>query len=189
MTHGYAHRLHGNGSSPYGPVKVFYADNPTSVLGCSSQYQVCVRNESDHQVCSSFEGIESLKSLPIPNLTVEQRNRLLWLYRVSFGKFSPHVAIRELGADSLVSRDTLHEGFQSALPVDQWQKDVQRWADIYLAYLQYASVDSAIGSTSPKMQQFYEAPSTEEGRYFCRNQVWKPFFCPRPVKIIVSRYN
>ncbi|KAF2750359.1 hypothetical protein M011DRAFT_239586 [Sporormia fimetaria CBS 119925] len=164
-----AHVEKGNLNSRKGGSNTYFADNAVSPLGCTSQYQICLKGNNGEKQCTRLSGLR--EGTLLDGLNKERDEFLMWLYATSFGVWAINTPMRSLGADSLTSRHTLTTGVQGPLPNDQWQKDVQNWAHMFLAGLQTASVDAATGPSSKDMRErLWLTPDTEIGKYFCRNQ-------------------
>lgn len=92
--------------------------------------------------------------------------------------------IQNLGPNVLTSTYLVNNGIQGILSKHQWHLDVEQIADITLAAMQGAAVDAATGPADPEIRQFYSAPVSSEGKYFCRNQV----YLPNPWHTTISRH-
>ncbi|KAL1615965.1 hypothetical protein SLS56_011613 [Neofusicoccum ribis] len=64
----------------------------------------------------------------------------------------------------------LSEGMQGPLPDNQWQLDVENWFAISLAALQGWMVELATGPSDSKFLDWIDSPTSEGGRYWCKNQ-------------------
>lgn len=81
------------------------------------------------------------------------------------------VLFDDLGAESLLARQTLNDGMQGLLPDDQWQREMTAWWAAALAGLQAFFVQTAAGVTFPGLEDYrgYE-PFYSFEKDMCSNQ-------------------
>lgn len=152
-----------------GAVPAYLADEPASVLGCTSQYQICSPGANSRQDCPTWGGGLDIDSPTGPKASQDSN---LFDWAIYF--LDPGYLAVSLGQASLTARRSLNVGIQGALPDNQWQSDVEYWFNISLASLQ-SVVNSAIGPNDPNIQKyFWKAPDSDVVKYFCKNQVRTP---------------
>ncbi len=104
----------------------------------------------------------------------EAMTRLLWFFAAGFktiGVLSN--VISTLGAHSLMSRRSLADGVQGALPDNQWMLDVQHWHETGLAGLQWSLLNTATGVPDKEVREvlFNLRPNGTVEEKLCNNQV------------------
>ncbi|KAF1939595.1 hypothetical protein EJ02DRAFT_496833 [Clathrospora elynae] len=161
-------KLRWNNDSDATQVQMYISDGPASPLACAVQGQTCVMGNNGKQECSTLSSLAAEN--PTLKLNKQQKNVVDWTSAAAFGIYGMVGPIQNLGANVLTSIYSVNNGIQGTLEPNQWQTDVERMADIMLAAIQGAAVDTATGPADPEMRQFYTKPSTQEGDYFCRNQ-------------------
>ena len=163
------------------PTSIYTPDVPASPLACASQYQFC-NADKDH--CGPLASATDAVSWAAPmfgtttdmfhhiNMTEPVAGRFqrltttLQVYPIQFG-----VLFDDLGAESLLARQTLNDGVQGLLPDDQWQREMTAWWAAALAGLQAFFVQIAAGVTFPGLEDYrgYE-PFYSFEKDMCSNQ-------------------
>ncbi|KAL9619578.1 MAG: hypothetical protein Q9160_005854 [Pyrenula sp. 1 TL-2023] len=149
----------------FGPnASTYLADEPTSVLGCKMQYQMC---DLQSEKCSQLKGLQDTNSiLPLPSTKMNETMSWVW-------GFNPTLmdVLSTLKVSSLTSRFSLEESVGGPLPDYQWQLDVENWHNIILASFQDLAVTFARGPEDADiLKYFWERPETEVQKYLCKNQ-------------------
>ncbi|KAI0439426.1 hypothetical protein F4803DRAFT_564555 [Xylaria telfairii] len=137
----------GNTSDTSPSFQAYLPLEPGSPLGCAQQFQFC---RKDNQHCGPLASFydATAGAAPFFNTTVDESMHgvanttaaahFAYLTNAigvnSFG--SVYNVISQLGPASLASQSTKIGVFQGPLPSNQWQLDVIRWSDIYMATLQ-----------------------------------------------------
>lgn len=168
-------------------------EEAASPLGCIQQYQVCNADEDHCGPLRGFVGLQ-IESAPLFNLSeaAEQATagfvaddnpagqRYQWFtYIVGYGASNVGATVNLLGAASLASQHGMKGGWVGALPDDQWQRDVRHWWAIWLAALQAAFVNFAVGTNEEALQAYaIKPPSSSVKESFCNNQVSKHLCSP-----------
>lgn len=151
-----------------GTVPAYVADEAASVLGCTSQIQLCDLGQPSDRRCTQLaSNADTFQS----NILLGQRalNMSNWFTRSAY---MPRSVVGNLRVSSLTSRNTMFGSSQASLPDNQWQIDVEYWHNIALASLQRSVVTSAAGPQDANLPtKFWRGPHSEQERYFCRNQV------------------
>ncbi|KAL9620224.1 MAG: hypothetical protein Q9160_005233 [Pyrenula sp. 1 TL-2023] len=165
-----AHRPYANLSSAQhvrgGKTSLFLSDEPASILGCKSHYQVCKRQTPPGQDCFVSGGYQDLMAPSISNEDPAY-SLILWITN----SFAPiNLVIDSLTTSSLTSRSGLTAGQQGPLPSNQWQKEVENFHNIALNSLQRVT-DSAQKPQDPNvLKYFWAAPNSTTQSYLCKNQ-------------------
>ena len=158
----------------------WFADNPTNVLGCTEQIQVCDPNLSIPQGCGPVPSPTSLYEDLVPEVPLisppwhDQTQATQFrgfLSTWSSFSFYPDVIIGSLRSKSLASRNNLLNGIQGALSTNQWQLDVEDWFSTQLASLQRAFAETANGPRYTDIETHLWPPQNSFDREFCKNQV------------------
>lgn len=156
-----------------GKEQFFLSDEPAAVLGCKMQYQVCDVQAPSAQNCSNWGGLFDLDPSQAPyrnkpGKANRQEEVLSWI----FGSLYSFDAIVDLlKSSSLLAKSNTRTFYQTALPANQWQLEVQNWHNIMLAMLQGGLVNSAIGPNDERMlEKFWRRPDSEVTRSLCKNQ-------------------
>lgn len=162
-------------------------EEAASPLGCFQQYQMCNADEDHCGPIQGFLGLQ-IESAPLFNLSeeAEQTNdfvpdnpdgqRYQWFtYIIGYGASNIGSTINLLGASSLSSQQSMKGGWMGELPDNQWQLDVQHWWAIWLAAMQAAFVNFAVGTNEEDLQKYaIKPPSSSVRKSFCDNQVSMP---------------
>lgn len=166
-----AHRPYANRSGPQhirgGETALFLSDEPASILGCKSHYQVCRRTSPPGQDCLVNGGYQDLVS---PSLSNEDPavSLIIW---ITNSLIPINAVVNNLATSSLTSRSGLTAGQQGPLPDNQWQKEVENFHNIALNSLQRVT-NSAQKPQDPNiLKYFWAAPNTTTQEYLCKNQV------------------
>lgn len=94
----------------------------------------------------------------------------MWFFNnVNFADIG--AAAYNLGAGSLRARDGLKAGYQSPLPDNQWQLDVQHWFAVALSLEQSGTIHGAIGPTDRNLWTWIDTNVTQFQRDRCNSQV------------------
>lgn len=146
----------------------FLADEPASVLGCNILYQVCDPTKPPEQGCSALGGTIDMAFVDTPPRTQREKaqNWILATYTDIAN------VVRTLKYASLTSRFRISGSVQGALPVNQWQQEVENWHNVAMNTLQAGVVINAAGPGDPELlESFWTPPSDEISNYICKNQV------------------
>jgi hypothetical protein len=153
---------------------VFQQSEAATPMGCTMREQYCNSHFpwGNCTILGSINDIYDQAGLGKEGINYEQADRLQWSIDTMW-EFSPNLAVlpRTLGGQALKSRDGLAQGFQSPIPNDQWQQDVQYWFDTALATMQASFVVGATGPLDPLVLQFATYPNSTEQRSVCHSQV------------------
>lgn len=106
--------------------------------------------------------------------TSQIASRLVWLAELlNNAATNLEKLVQTLGPESLVSKSSLMQGYMGPLPPNQWQLDVTHWWSTYLASVQAAFVETAMGPADPtgELEQYKLVPWDDHTRYLCNNQV------------------
>lgn len=163
-----AHSYVGDITTPQGSYPGYLADETAAPLACIEQYQTCVPSKPASSRCSALGG--SLDSVYAQNLTDPTYNLTQWITAAASGSFSFSDVVSSLGDESLRAKRSLKNSVQAPLPSNQWQLEVERWFEIFMASVQGSAIEAAMGPSAEVMRQFYLPPQEEVGRYFCKNQ-------------------
>lgn len=166
------------GSQYHGNKSFYLADEPAAVLGCTIQNQMCNISSSSDRQCTQLGGYYDLLQSSI-SMGQKALDTCKW---VDSSVVSLTNVVNTLRSSSLTSGYTLIGGFQSQLPNNQWQLDVENWHNITLASFQQGVVSSATGPQDPKvLETIWQRAVTKEEKYFCKNQVCWPTLPSFPV--------
>lgn len=183
-----------------GSRRIYWPEEAASPLGCVSQYQFCNTALAPGKQCGPLAGRNDAiaESGPLFNNTgpfddefitsaSATANQFVWLIlQLEYAATRLVTILETLGPASLASKQNLIQGFMGRLPPNQWQLDVTHWWSTYLASLQSAFVDTAIGPADPtgELEQFKIAPWNNHVRRLCNNQVSEHlsgFHCPAQI--------
>ncbi|KAI1126759.1 hypothetical protein F5Y10DRAFT_293444 [Nemania abortiva] len=126
---------------------VYLPLEPGSPLGCAQQYQFCRKDTKTCGPLASFHDAVT-GAAPFFNTTHDDaiscvdntRAAANFAYLINTIGANSYATlsniVTKLGPASLASQSTKIQNFQGRLPSNQWQLDVIRWADIYMASLQ-----------------------------------------------------
>lgn len=151
--------------------KLYAADDPAPPMACLVQYQTCNPTLPEATSCSEPMGVFGQMEEAHKVLTYHEKHNLTdWL--MDYLTFlQPQGIVTGLGSDSLQSRTRLSAGLQGALPVNQWENDVEHWFNIALAYIQYFPVFTAAGYLSNLTEEYVLRPNSTSELKICQNQV------------------
>lgn len=153
-------------------VSSYYADEPASVLGCNSQYQVCDLQNDPSQGCSRLHSADDVEGELKSPIT---KTILNWMW--SPDRPSVYYVLEAIGITSLTSRFRLLEDFSGPLPDNQWHLEVENWHNIALAGVQGNVVARTAGPGDTNIfQNFWRKPETDIQRSLCKNQVCTTWF-------------
>ncbi|KAL5360493.1 hypothetical protein BJX96DRAFT_184582 [Aspergillus floccosus] len=135
----------------------YTADAPTTVLGCTDQFQIC---NARTEICSDLNGIQQFTSVDgvlafvdTYNFSLLQADTLVLLINYLVLN-NMYYSIYGRSSYALRAQETLSGMSQVAqLPNNQWQIEVQSWVETNLAKLQERSVQFATGPRSREDKQ------------------------------------
>lgn len=165
-----AHQASGNNlsssnsqSHPY-----FLADEPATVLGCNSLYQVCDPTKPPEHGCSALSGSFDTGFIDTAPQTRRERAQN---WSLAFFEDIANI-VRTLKFASLTSRFRISGSVQKALPVNQLQQEVENWHNIAMNSFQAGPVINAAGpGDSAVLQDLWTRPPDDIANYICKNQV------------------
>lgn len=168
------HNISGNMTTVLGGFEVYFSDDPARALACTHRYQFCNPSTGPNGTtnCTSLRGIfEVVEASSQLFQRQKHKAKFLWsataiLYMAS--GFPEYINLMRSG--SLLARDSLASPLQGALPINQWELEVEHWFKFTLADLQRAILDEAIGPVQSFARQFHASPTSAEERAVCSNQ-------------------
>ncbi|KAH8898663.1 hypothetical protein GQ53DRAFT_358234, partial [Thozetella sp. PMI_491] len=167
-----------------GLTQEYQSDEAASPMGCVEQFQYCNPSLPEDRRCGPLASFydASLQAAPMFGLTPEDLmnnmtaddpmgSRYIWLanYLSSSATLPPSI-IQALGARVLLSQQTLHDGYQTELPKDQWKLDVTHWWSTWLASLQAGYASTATGPQDPVMDDLLILPGDATQLAMCNSQ-------------------
>lgn len=173
-----------------GTRRVYWPEEAASPLGCVSQVQFCNTALPSDKQCGPLAAWNDalFESAPLFNMTGPQvfgeedvptsspASRFMWIV-LQLNNVAPKLEklLDRLGAESLLSKANLMQGFMGPLPPNQWQLDVTHWWSTYLASIQAGFVETAMGPADPTggLEQYKISPWNDHTRNLCNNQVCK----------------
>lgn len=167
---------------------VYWPEEAASPLGCVAQFQFCNTALAPDKRCGPLASWDDavFESAPLFNTTglelfegddfptSQIASRFIWLLTILNNAATNLAELLEtLGTESLVSKASLMQGLMGPLPPNQWQLDVTHWWSTYLASVQAAFVETAMGPADPtgELEQYTVVPWNDHIRYLCNNQV------------------
>lgn len=179
-------------NSRQGTRQIYWPEEAASPLGCVRQVQFCNTALPPDKQCGPLASWNDalFESAPLFNMTGPQvfedeyipmdptSSRFSWIVQqLNNAAASLETLLQTLGPESLSSKANLIQGFMGRLPPNQWQLDVTHWWSTYLASIQGAFVETAIGPSDPtgELEQYKQVPWNDHVRGFCNNQVRKTF--------------
>lgn len=180
MIRGSATKESGTVTDPFGNYTAYLADEVAPPLACARQHHICIPSRTGDNRCTRFGGARDIyfdDSHPISNMTN-------WMYTAS-NPYGFSDVLSTLGADILKAKDSLKGNLQAALPDNQWQLEIERLFQVYMASIQNGAVDSALGPNSEAMKVFVAKSFEKEGQYFCKNQAC-PSICYENVGVLAD---
>ncbi|KAI3329978.1 hypothetical protein F4824DRAFT_516016 [Ustulina deusta] len=164
-----------NGSSMGGLLDVYGQDFPGSPLACAEKRQICTATREGPQQshCTPLGNQADTWNAAFSNATDQSSyDRLSWsissLETYIPGSVSSVVAV--LGAQSLLSRRSLSEGFQGPLSNDQWKLDLEYWNNIEKASWSKGLVETATGLPSSYPETWIRRPVNKAEVQLCHSQ-------------------
>ncbi|KAF2864863.1 hypothetical protein BDV95DRAFT_600244 [Massariosphaeria phaeospora] len=152
-------------------------DDVASVLGCTVQAQFCNPNSHNGPVCQPLGGFwENLLRLSElwEHDTAEQQEFIAWVQDVLKRSYTHFQYVLYYAGNTALDAKFFKEG---ALPSNQWEKEVLRWAAASTTSLQAAFVESAAGLKGLP-RNATQVPDTAQAHRICANQ-----------KILSTRYS
>lgn len=182
------HTIFAIGTGQKGSRITYWPEETASPLGCVQQNQFCNTALASDKQCGPLAGWNDAisESAPLFNMTGLQvfdqdylpdgaiGSQFIWLcQQLKSAATSLETLLQILGPDSLASRANLAQGIMGRLPLNQWQLDVTHWWSTYLASVQAAFVETAIGPADPsrELEQYKFVPWNDHVRKLCNNQV------------------
>lgn len=175
-----------------GSRRLYWPEEAASPLGCVRQVQFCNTALEPDRRCGPltswndalFESA-SLFNVTRPQLSGQEEypdhltgNRFIWtVFQLNNAATWLDKLLQTLGPESLSSKANLVQGIMGRLPANQWQLDVMHWWSTYLASVQSAFVETAIGPADPtgELEWYKFVPWNDDVRKLCNNQVYKVF--------------
>lgn len=166
---------------------IYWPEEAASPLGCVQQVQFCNTVLEQDKRCGPLAAWNDalFESAYLFNMTGAQlfsdyyptdatASRFLWLAeQLQNAATSLEILLPTLGPEALASKANLAQGIMGRLPPNQWQIDVTHWWSTYLASIQAAFVETAIGPADPtgELEQYKIVPWNDHVRKLCNNQV------------------
>lgn len=135
--------------------ELYTRDLPLTAMGCKSQWQICRPDLQDHfnnASCTPPLGRLQLEGAVyadnfVQGLTNRQRATIdRILYTINFGSINQVIdKLSQATVAPLLARHNMSSTIGSALPADQWQKEVDYWFSILLSYYQVTSLQLGTG--------------------------------------------
>ncbi|KAI9812584.1 MAG: hypothetical protein M1827_004573 [Pycnora praestabilis] len=152
---------------------VFYyvADlqEPTTVLACVEQHQVCNPALPSKTGCTSLTGILLVNDL-LSSLDLNDRQlATVELLRQALGSNLVNDVTQTLETSSLLATNTLSGIVSAGLPKNQWTIEVSNWFAIVMANSQRLVVEYATGPSNLAYMKYVQEPTTTEGQTMCTN--------------------
>ena len=149
-------------------VDLFLSDEPASVLGCASHYEVCSPESLSSEGCPVMGG--SADDTPYSD-AIQKNGADSLIPWITNSYMDIEAVIGSLTTSSLLSRRSLNSGIQGPIPDNQWQSEGEYWHDIGLVSLQDV-VTSTTGPSNPDvLQYFWEAPDPFQREHLCKSQL------------------
>lgn len=172
---------------------MFYPDEPderhtlykpqdaASPMGCIMQYQYCNAKGQCGSLASSVDALST--AAPFFDLSTEDiwagtlvpisasARRFSWFESILSSATDINYLVQSLGASSLLSQQSLQQGFMGQLPDNQWQLDVTHWWGTILASLQSAFINTAIGPSDASLRPYMMSPNDTDSKTLCNSQV------------------
>ena len=163
------------------PVPFYNQDETASVMGCTSQFQICNPNAKDGLQCSPLGGMTDLQNgydALWGNETEDRKLLMEWVYSILYSGFLSIDAVVDIAGQSALSAAYgLGWSINGPLSDTQWEDEVILWHSASTASLQALFVDFANGpATLPTA--ISAPPTTKQGRAICINQ-----------RIVSTRYS
>lgn len=156
-----------------GSIDPVYQDDAVSVLGCTVQEQYCNPTLPKETRCAAIGGeFESTALAEHLWTNQKQLDTFRWIDAI-IKSYAPVIyqSIYKLGTSALVSRKTLHEGYQGPLEDNQWQLDAEHWHVTSMAALQNTMKEVATGPSDSAVEEWLTKPNNAQEHHLCRSQV------------------
>lgn len=175
-----------------GSRQTYWPEEAASPLGCVQQFQLCNTALPTDKQCGPLASWDDAiaESAALFNMTASvileheyiatsrTASQFSWLFAV-LDNAAPYLEslLRTLGQESLASKESLTQGTMGRLPSNQWQLDVEHWWSTYLAAIQAAFVETAIGPAdrTGELEQYKLVPWNDHVQKLCNNQVSDDF--------------
>ena len=146
----------------------YVSDRYVSVLGCTDQHQFCdpLRGNCT-QLTTSALVFDEITTIGLNNVQVNTALRVG--YSMLF--LNTFYSVNSRGASALRASETVNNGFQIALPDNQWITEVSSWFAVSLAKLQQKTVQYATGSPSTSDALQLAGPLNKEQANMCKSQI------------------
>lgn len=168
-----------------GKIQLYRPEEASSPLGCTQQMQVCNPSLPADRRCGPLASwIDAqLGAAALFNMTEEELldggfpshrigSRYSWFtMQLGYATYPIGDVLSVLQARALASQQYLAEGVMGELPENQWQLDVSHWFATYLASVQAAIVNTALGTTDPTLDPYKVLPPNQHVRELCNSQV------------------
>jgi hypothetical protein len=148
--------------------KLYFRDEPSQVVGCTQQWQICNPNQPKETGCTPLTSGEQARHLADPLWSSEaQRDLFKWAH-VSFG-FIP--AAPWMGGHSLLAFLTLSAYFQARLSDNQWEQEMERFFQQGLAAMQRNKIERAAGYSDSSLRHLIVLAETAAQKEACSRQI------------------
>lgn len=171
--------------------RIYWPQEAASPLGCVQQFQFCNAALAPNKRCGPLAAWNDaiVESAPLFNMTGPQvfedhstldaaASQYIWIIQqLNNAATDLATLLLTLGPESLSSKVNLNQGIMGPLPPNQWQLDVTHWWSTYLASVQAAFVETAIGPADPtgELEEYKLVPWNDHVRKLCNNQVCQGF--------------
>ncbi|KAG6357529.1 hypothetical protein INS49_013406 [Diaporthe citri] len=164
---------------------LYLPEEAASPLACVQQFQFCNTALAPEKQCGPLASWNDAvdESASLFNITGSNEDEYLttdsaasqffWIVlQMNYAASKLQTLLQTLGPESLASKANLIQGIMGRLPSNQWQLDVTHWWSTYLASVQAAFVETAIGPSDPtgELDQYKEAPWNDHVRKLCNSQ-------------------
>lgn len=189
-----------------GTRKLYSPEEAASPLACVEQYQFCNTALTPDKQCGPLASWNDAvtESALLFNITGSQdvedeyvttnpaAIQFFWIVlQMNYAAGKLQTLLQTLGPQSLASKANLIQGIMGRLPSNQWQFDVTHWWSTYLASIQAAFVETAIGPSDPtgELEQYKDLPWNDHTRKLCNSQVSQIFQHPIPAANVPHMYD
>lgn len=165
--------FHGSSDQPY---QLYTRDEPVGVLACYTQYQFCNPQLDTSSRCEPLNDTFPNRAQPLDQRWPDKDTQAFvgWAKDLLYFSLtvSPRFGYTDAGSRALLIRPMLQsETQQGTILPNQWQLEMERLFQIYLASLQGTFVDNINGPSSPDIEPAFFKPNDTAWEGICRNQV------------------
>ena len=152
-----------------GKVFEYYKSNRfVNVLGCTDQHQFCNPTTGNcTELTASTPVFKAISTIGLDDVQVTTALSL----GLNTGFLSTYFSVNSRAANALRSSETVYDGFQIALPDEQWITEVSSWFAVSLAKLQQKTVQYATGPLYVPDDSELVRPSNKWQKDMCKNQI------------------